>query len=90
VVRGWRTHNRPTVRTIGVVASGAGFLRYILRVCQVHWRRVCFVDAETTKIEGRGWQEAYLSHFLTDSGVVKAQLGVFGRPESIGTVIKAI
>jgi hypothetical protein len=52
VVRGWHAHNRPTVCTIGAVAPGAGFLRYILRVCQVHLTRVRFVDAETTSLKG--------------------------------------
>jgi hypothetical protein len=52
VVRGWRTHNRPTICTIGTVVPGDGFLRYILRVCQVHLTRLCFVDAETTSLKG--------------------------------------
>jgi hypothetical protein len=32
-VRGWRTHNRPTVRTICAVAFGARFLCLNKRVC---------------------------------------------------------
>ena len=51
-VRGWHTHNRTIVCTIGTVAPGAGFLCYILHVCQVHLTRVRFVDAETTSLKG--------------------------------------
>jgi hypothetical protein len=40
------------VCTIGVVACGAGFSRYLFCVCQVHSRRVGFVDAETTSLKG--------------------------------------
>jgi hypothetical protein len=35
-VRGWRALNRSTVCTVGAVAPGAGFLRHIMRVSQVH------------------------------------------------------
>ena len=52
MVRGWRTHNRPIVRTVGAVAPGAGFSHFKLRVCQVHLTRVRFVDAETTRLKG--------------------------------------
>jgi hypothetical protein len=34
-VRGWRALNRSTVCTVGAVAPGAGFLRFIMRVSQV-------------------------------------------------------
>jgi hypothetical protein len=39
------------VCTVGTVAPGAGFSRFILRVCQVHLRRVQFVDAEITSLK---------------------------------------
>jgi hypothetical protein len=51
VVRGWHAHNRPTVCTVGAVAPGAGFLRYILRVCQVHGTRVRFGEPETASLK---------------------------------------
>ena len=47
-VRGWRALNHSTVCIVGTVAPGAGFLRFKMRVSQVHSRRVRFVDAETT------------------------------------------
>ena len=37
---------------VGTVALDDGFSRYLLRVCQVHSRRVQFVDAETTSLKG--------------------------------------
>jgi hypothetical protein len=52
VVRGWCALNHPTVCTIGAVAPGARFSRFKLRVYQVHWTRVHFVDAETTSLKG--------------------------------------
>jgi hypothetical protein len=48
---GAHAHNRPTVRTVGVVAPGAGFSRFKLCVCQVHVTRVRFVDAETISLK---------------------------------------
>jgi hypothetical protein len=55
----------PTARRLGVLVPitilwfaplaqlrmCAGFSRYILRVCQVHFTRVRFVDAETTSLK---------------------------------------
>jgi hypothetical protein len=43
-----------------------------------------------TELEGEKWQKAYLLKFLAKSGAVKAQLGVFGRSESIGDVFTGI
>jgi hypothetical protein len=47
-VRGWHALNHSMVCTIGTVAPEAGFIRFKMRVSQVHWRGVHFVDAETT------------------------------------------
>jgi hypothetical protein len=50
-VRGWRHLNHPTVCTIGMVAPGARFLRFKMRVSQVHSRRVRIVEPETTSLK---------------------------------------
>jgi hypothetical protein len=39
------------VCTVGAVASGVGFSRYLLHVSQVQLTRVCFVDSETTSLK---------------------------------------
>jgi hypothetical protein len=39
------------VCTIGAVVPGAGFSRFKMHVCQVHLRRVQFVDAEITSLK---------------------------------------
>jgi hypothetical protein len=52
-VRGWRRLNRPMVCTVGAVAPGAGFSHFKMRVSQVHFTRVQFVDAETTRVKGK-------------------------------------
>ena len=38
---------------VGMVAPGAGFSHFILCVCQVHLKRLQFVDAETTSLKGK-------------------------------------
>ena len=52
MVRGWRALNLPTVCTVGAIALGAGFSRFILRVSQVQSEMVRFVDVETTSLKG--------------------------------------
>jgi hypothetical protein len=46
---------------------------------------VHFGDPETTSLKGN-FQEAYLLQFLAKPGAEKAQLGVFGRFEAIGSI----
>jgi hypothetical protein len=61
-VRGWRRHNRSTVFTIGVVAPGVGFSRYLLRVCQVHLTRVHFgepISASLKEENGGGLSSSF-------------------------------
>ena len=50
-VRGWRALNRSMVCTFGMVAPGAGFLRHIMRVSQVHSERVRIVYPETASLK---------------------------------------
>jgi hypothetical protein len=53
VVRGWHALNHPTVCTVGTIAPGAEFLRHILRVSQVQWTRVHFVEPVTASLKGK-------------------------------------
>ena len=50
-VRGWRHLNCPTVCTVGVVAPGARFIRFKMRVSQVHSKGVRIVEPETTSLK---------------------------------------
>ena len=71
-IRGWRHLNRPTVCTVGAVAPGARFLRFKERVSQVHSRGSVNCRTRDNKLGEGDFQEAYLSHFSTVSGVEKA------------------
>jgi hypothetical protein len=51
-VGGISSVNGSTVCTVLRLSTCAGFSCYLLRVCQVHLKRVQFVDAETTSLKG--------------------------------------
>jgi hypothetical protein len=61
-VRGWA---RLTVRQFSQLC-GAGFKHAFWSVFLVQAHRGAFWRTRASKLEGRGWQEAYLSHFLAD------------------------
>jgi hypothetical protein len=62
-VGGFSSANCSTICTVLRLCACAGFLCYILRVCQVHDTRVRFVDAETTSLK-RGLPGGLTSSFF--------------------------
>jgi hypothetical protein len=58
VVRGWRALNHPTIFTVGAVAPGARFIRFKLRVRQVHYGRGANCRTRYNKLEEGDFQEA--------------------------------